>query len=104
MRSQTGLILAALFLACPPPAPGQEARRGHLLIAGGGVKGDNDRLYRAFIDLAGGTDRARIGILPTASQSPTSSRRVADILTELGVPRPKVAVIESVFHKLVFVH
>ena len=88
------LILAALFLACSPAAPGQEARRGHLLIAGGAVKGDNDRLYRAFIDLAGGTERARIGILPTASLSLASSRRVADILTGLGVPPSKVAVID----------
>jgi cyanophycinase len=94
MKNQTGLILAAVFLACSPAVPGQEARRGHLLIAGGGVKGDNDRLYRAFIELAGGADRARIGILPTASQSLASSRRVSDILTELGVPLSKVVVID----------
>lgn len=94
MRSQTGLLLAALFLTCFSVTPGQEVRRGHLLIAGGGVKGDNDRLFRAFIDLARGTERARIGILPTATLSPASSRRVAGILTGLGVPPAQVAIID----------
>jgi cyanophycinase len=94
LRFPTGLTLAALLLACPPAAPGGEARRGHLLIAGGGVKGDNDRLFRAFIDLAGGTERARIGILPTGSLLPATARRVAGILTDLGVPAAQIAIID----------
>jgi cyanophycinase len=94
MRSQTGLLLAALFLTCSSAAAGQEVPRGHLLIAGGGVKGDNDRLYRAFIDLAGGTERARIGILPTGTLSPATARRVAGILTGLGMPPAQVVIID----------
>jgi cyanophycinase len=92
MRREAGLILAVMFLLGSSPAPGQEAPRGHLLIAGGGIKGDNDRLYRTFIDLAGGNERARIGILPTASDALLTSQRVAGILTELGL-RPAQVVI-----------
>jgi cyanophycinase len=94
MRSQTGLLLAALLVACSPAAPGRESRRGHLLIAGGGVKGDNERLFRAFIDLAGGPERARVGILPAANLTPAPTRQLAATLTGLGVPPANVAVID----------
>jgi cyanophycinase len=94
MRTRMGLLLAAVFLASPLASPAQEMQRGHLMIAGGGVKGDNDRLYRTFIDLAGGTERARIGILPPGSMSPATTRRVADILTGLGVPPAQVVIID----------
>jgi cyanophycinase len=94
MRRRAGLILAVMFLFGSSAAPGQETRRGHLLIAGGGIKGDNDRLYRAFIDLAGGTERARIGILATGATSPNPSRRLAGILTGFGVPPAQVANID----------
>jgi cyanophycinase len=94
MTKPIGLILATLILGCSPAIASQAAKRGHLVIAGGAVRADNDRLFRAFIDLAGGADKARIGILPTASLTPTSSRRVVDILIALGVPLLKIAVID----------
>jgi cyanophycinase len=93
-RRPTGLLLFALLLACASVATGQEARRGHLLIAGGAVKADNERFFRAFIDLAGGADQAQIGLLPTASLSPASARSFADVLISSGVPPLKVTVID----------
>src|SRR6516165_7156252 len=94
MPNRIKLFMALFILIGPRSVFGQQPSRGHLFIAGGAIRGDNDRLFRAFIDLAGGKDRARIAIVPTASRSLVYSRRVVEILTELGIPAAKVAILD----------
>lgn len=59
---------------------------GHLLVIGGALRSNHAAVYRRFIDLAEGVERARIGIFPTASASLASSQRMMDDLVRYGVP------------------
>ncbi len=45
---------------------GQARPRGHLLIVGGGEQ--SDELVRRFVELAGGAGKARIAVIPMASE------------------------------------
>ena len=61
----------------------QAASRGHLLIVGGGEQSDD--LVRRFIDLAGGAGKARIAVVPMASEeAQASGDEKADQLREFG--------------------
>ncbi len=44
--------------------------QGSLMIVGGALRADNDAVYERFIELAGGAENAKIGIIPAASGSP----------------------------------
>jgi cyanophycinase len=52
-------------------AMAQSHPRGHLLIVGGGEQSDD--LVRRFIDLAGGAAKARIAVIPMASDEPQAT-------------------------------
>lgn len=45
--------------------------KGTLLIVGGALEATNAEVYNKFIELAGGKDKAVIGVIPAASSSPT---------------------------------
>ncbi len=45
--------------------------KGSLVIVGGALRADNDAVYDAFIERAGGVEKAKIGIVPAASGNPT---------------------------------
>ncbi|HEX6373757.1 MAG TPA: cyanophycinase [Longimicrobium sp.] len=87
MRVAAALLAAATAAACAPvggpmaaPTPGV---RGHLLIVGGGRQ--PPELVARFVELAGGTGRARIAVLPLASAEPEASgREKAEELRGLG--------------------
>ncbi|MBX9756323.1 MAG: hypothetical protein K2X80_16310, partial [Pseudomonadaceae bacterium] len=40
---------------------------GPLVLVGGGLKDDNSAIYQRFIQLAGGSGKARIGVITAAS-------------------------------------
>src|SRR4051812_3554476 len=75
MRGDLWILALLMLTLVPAQSTGQEAGRGTLLIIGGGLRPDNAPLYQRLIERAGGRDRARIGILPTASLGAASSRR-----------------------------
>lgn len=60
------LALAAAPAATAHPAAGHRSD-GSLVLVGGGLKDDNDQVYREIIDRAGGPGHARIGVLTAAS-------------------------------------
>jgi cyanophycinase len=74
------LILAALATtgpggdSAPPPRP-----KGSLVIVGGGSR--DEAMMRRFIELAGGPGRARIAVLPMASEEPEAAG--AEVVAEL---------------------
>jgi cyanophycinase len=69
--------------AASAAAPVRAGARGTLYIVGGGTQ--SDTLVRHFIDLAGGAGRARIAILPMASEeSAESGRDKAEQLRGMG--------------------
>ncbi len=42
-------------------------KRGHLVIIGGGLRPDNTQVFQSLIQFAGGAEKARFVILPTAA-------------------------------------
>ncbi|MEO8138200.1 MAG: cyanophycinase [Gemmatimonadota bacterium] len=61
----------------------QVAPRGHLLIVGGGEQSDD--LVRRFVELAGGPGKARIAVVPMASEeAQASGDEKAEQLREFG--------------------
>jgi cyanophycinase len=74
-------VLALLLIAASPatgPVPG-----GHLLIVGGGEQ--SDELVMRFVELAGGRGKARIAVLPMASEEAAATgQEKAEELQGLG--------------------
>jgi cyanophycinase len=68
-----------------------EDTTGSLLLIGGGLRSENEAIYCRFVALAGGPERAVIGVVTAASLDPTS--RVADDLLRYGVPRGRIVPI-----------
>lgn len=73
--------------ALPPQA-------GHLIIVGGGLRPDNSAVFERLIQYAGGRQRARFGILPTASLSPADALQTRLILLRLGLSEDRVDVLD----------
>lgn len=46
---------------------------GSLVIVGGGLEANNKSIYGQMIELAGGTDKARFAVIPSASGVPAQS-------------------------------
>lgn len=67
--------------------------KGNLLIVGGGLASNNTEIYEKFIELAGGKKKARIGILPTASDSLRSSDTFKKDLVKYGVDEKNIEII-----------
>jgi cyanophycinase len=80
-------LVAALLLISAVPAAAQSANpavRGSLIIVGGGSQPDAVR--QRFIELAGGTQRARILVIPLAgANAEETGRSSAAVFTRLGV-------------------
>ncbi len=67
---------------------------GSLVIVGGALRSDNDAVYEKFIELAGGAENARIGIVPAASGSPHKySQMFFDDMVTRGVLPENVIVL-----------
>lgn len=63
--------------------------KGTLVIVGGG--GSPDKLYSRFIELAGGKDKAKIAIFPTANADPLPKRDVvAQLFLKAGAQKATV--------------
>jgi cyanophycinase len=77
------LVVTALTLATTAPGGGPATApprpKGSLVIVGGGSR--DEAMMRRFIELAGGPGRARIAVLPMASEEPEASG--AEVVAEL---------------------
>ena len=93
-----GKVLLVLIFQCwmkPIQATQSElASNGHLLIVGGGLKEDNAEILTRFINLAGGRERARIGVLTMASASTTTGHQMIDLLRSYGLPTESSELLE----------
>ncbi len=94
-----GLLMTDTSLGQSPAASGESrGTRGHLVIIGGGMRPDNAPLFQTLIGFAGGPDKARFVILPTASISPKDSHLFAEELKLYGVAADRVDVLDVTEH------
>ncbi len=78
-----GLLALALLAGGVGRVVMAQAPRGHLLIVGGGEQSDD--LVRRFVDLAGGAGKARIAVIPMASEeAQATGDEKAEQLREFG--------------------
>lgn len=66
---------------------------GKLVIVGGALKPSNEAIYTAFIKAAGGTEKAKIGIIPAASGSLSSSKAFKSDLVRYGLLEENVQIV-----------
>lgn len=67
--------------------------KGSLMIVGGALTPSNEGIYKAFIEAAGGTQKAKIGIIPAASGSLSSSKSFKADLIRYGLDEQNVQII-----------
>ena len=68
--------------------------KGSLVIVGGAMESTSADIYNKFIELAGGKEKAKIGVIPAASGSPTKyTNAFRDDLVQYGVPAENVVLI-----------
>lgn len=72
---------------------GMDDIKGNLLIVGGALGETNEDVYEKFIELSGGTESAKIGILPTASGKLQSSMDFKDDLINYGVSAHNIEIL-----------
>jgi len=85
-----GLAMHSFSLAADisPSSP------GNLVIIGGGLRPDNAPVFNQLIERAGGKERARFVILPTASSSTRDSFHFRDELGLHGIPIERAVVLD----------
>lgn len=90
MQRVGGLVFALLLAAFT--ASGQDGRRGHLVLNGGGAK--PDVVMEKFIELAGGPE-ALIVVFPTASELLDTGDYYRDLFAKYGCSNVKAAEIRT---------
>ncbi len=73
-------------------------KRGHLVIIGGGLRPDNTQVFQSLIQFAGGAEKARFVILPTASYSQKDSHLFAKELSLYGITADRAEVLDVTEH------
>ncbi|MGC3787715.1 cyanophycinase [Priestia aryabhattai] len=70
-----------------------EGIKGSLVIAGGGVGTSNHDIYEKFLSLAGGKEKAKVGIIPAASTTLQSSEKFKEDLVKYGVNSDSIQIL-----------
>ncbi|MGR9047458.1 cyanophycinase [Halobacillus faecis] len=76
----------------------KEGIKGSLVIVGGALGSSNREVYKKFINLAGGAEKARIGIVPAASGSLRSSEQFKEDMITFGLDPSDVEILELSNH------
>ncbi|MFL0494003.1 cyanophycinase [Priestia megaterium] len=67
--------------------------KGSLVIAGGGVGTSNHDVYEKFLSLAGGKEKAKVGIIPAASTTLHSSKKFKEDLVKYGANSDSIKIL-----------
>ena len=81
----------------------ESSQGGHLVIIGGGLRPNNEEVFLRMIDYAGGVDRARFVILPTASSSDRYSREFCKELERYGIPADRAEILDVMDQRQTFI-
>ncbi len=91
-------LLLGAMMTSSTIAQGEATTRGHLVIIGGGLRPDNAPVFASLVGFAGGPEKARFVILPTASYSSRDSHLFAKELQLYGVSADRVEVLDVTEH------
>lgn len=83
-----------------PKYENEGAIKGSLLIAGGALGSSNGDVYKKFIQLAKAGEEGKIGIIPAASSSISSSNAFKEDLKKYGVPEKNIRILPLSNHDL----
>lgn len=97
-RLITILLSICLFLNAATPIYATQGSnddiKGTLLIVGGALEATNTEVYNKFIELAGGKEKAVIGVIPAASGSPSKYyKQFVDELKAYGLNENQVLLV-----------
>ncbi|CAH0258368.1 cyanophycinase [Priestia megaterium] len=67
--------------------------KGSLVIAGGGIGTSNHEIYEKFLSLAGGKEKAKVGIIPAASTTLQSSKKFKEDLVKYGANSDSIKIL-----------
>jgi cyanophycinase len=70
------------------------ASSGHLMMIGGGLLPNNTAVFEKMVEYAGGVDKARFVVVPTASVAPDAGQSLIYELGLYGIPQDHVRVLE----------
>lgn len=88
------LFITLVFILLVSSFTFADSNEGSLLMVGGALRADNDAIYEEFIRLAGGTENAKIGIIPVASGSPHKYTQLfIEDMTSRGLSEDQVELI-----------
>ena len=95
MKRIIGLLLCfILVLSMLPVFASDASNKGSLVIVGGALRSDNDAVFEAFIELAGGAEKAKIGVVPAASGSPSKYYKMfVNDMTSRGLSEAQVVLL-----------
>lgn len=94
MQIRKTLIIGLLAFASACGRQGEKKSSGSLVIVGGALSKENSQVFKTFIDLAGGSQSAVIGIIPAASEKPvTYASKFVGSMVEHGVSPKRVFII-----------
>ncbi len=86
------ILIVVTFLALAL-GRAQENLGGTLVIVGGGLQLDNQKVYQAFIESGGGKDSIRIAVIPAASAAPVQSgASCVQDFGHYGVPADRIKI------------
>ncbi|MEH7402811.1 cyanophycinase [Gottfriedia acidiceleris] len=71
----------------------EEPIKGNLVIVGGALGSSNSAVYNKLIELAGGPENAKVGIIPAASTKLTSSNDFTKDLIKYGVKKDSIEIL-----------
>lgn len=86
--------VALIFLSFTAVSAAEKSAGGTLFVIGGGLRPDNGVVVRRMIEAAGGVEKCRFGVFPTASKSTTTAERFVDVLKTYGVAADRVKLLD----------
>lgn len=86
-------LFVVLFLVGAASAA-EKPSGGTLFVIGGGLRPDNSAVYQRLIEAAGGVEKCRFGVFPTASRGTSTAERFIEVLKSYGVPADRVTLID----------
>ncbi len=95
MYGRFSSVLLAVAFSCQGNGPCfTQENRGQLIMVGGGLGVSNKPVFLDLIEAAGGREKARFVLLPTANLSIESARHFQKELEAYGMSNDQISILE----------